>query len=155
MDGVQHSFHDLGYTPSRMRVSLSLMSARSNCAVSGFVIRIVLCSATPYRNQRAERLMFRRQHKKKLGWNNTSVQPITIASLLGVDMWALANIRIRSDHRDVLTLALRSCSAARYVLKVWFQLQPSTGFIRCEIRTNVKHVLHAPPSRHQSSVVSR
>ena len=84
MDGVQNSFHDLGYRRlSRMRVSMSLTSARSDCAVSGFVIRIVLCSATPHRNQRVERLMFRRQHKEKLGWNNTSVQPITIASSHG------------------------------------------------------------------------
>ena len=34
-------------------------------------------------------------------------------------------------------------SAARYVLTVWFQLKPSTGFIRCEISTNIKHVLPA------------
>ena len=34
-------------------------------------------------------------------------------------------------------------SATRYVLTVWFQLQPSTGFIRCEITTNIKHVLPA------------
>ena len=87
MDGVQHSFRDLGYRRlSRMRVSMGLTSVRSDCAVSGFVIRIVLCSATPYRNQRVERLMFRRQHKEKLRWNNTSVQPITIASIPGVDM---------------------------------------------------------------------
>ena len=69
-----------------MRVSTSLTNARSDCAVSGFVIRIVLCSVTPYRNQRVERHMFRRQHKEKIGWNNTSAQPITTASLPGVDM---------------------------------------------------------------------
>ena len=37
-----------------------------------------------------------------------------------------------------------SSSAARYVLTVWFQLQPSTGFTRCGITTNIKHVLPAP-----------
>ena len=79
-----------------MRVSMSPTSARADCAVSGFVIRIVLCSATPYRNQRFERLMFRRQHKEKIGWNNTFVQPVTVASLPGVDMQALADIRIQS-----------------------------------------------------------
>ena len=36
-----------------------------------------------------------------------------------------------------------SSPAARYVLTVWFSLQPSTRFIRCEITRNIKHVLPA------------
>ena len=74
MDGVQHSFLDLGYRRlSRIEVSVSIASARSDCAVSGYVIRSVLCSPIPDGNQRVVRLMFRRQHveqhKEKLGWN--------------------------------------------------------------------------------------
>ena len=70
-EGVNNESHECALRPCTCQVS---------------VIRIVLCSAIPYRNQRVERLMFRRQHKEKLGWNNTSVQPNTIASLPGVDM---------------------------------------------------------------------
>ena len=64
------------------------------------MIRIVLCSPTPYRNQRVVRLMFHgqhvelkfceqrvEQHKEKLGWNNTSVQPTTVAPLLSNNSW--------------------------------------------------------------------
>ena len=43
--------------------------------------------------------------------------------------------------RCVRAMSNASSSAARYVLKVWVQLQPSTGFIRCEITTNIKRVL--------------
>ena len=46
--------------------------------------------------------------------------------------------------RYVRAMSNASSSAARYVLKVWFHLQPSTGFVRCEITTNIKHVLPAP-----------
>ena len=78
---------------------MGLTSARSDCAVSGVVIRIVLCSPIPYRNQRVELRLCRqrvRHHKEKLGWNNTSEQPTTIASLPCDDMWVLADIRLRS-----------------------------------------------------------
>ena len=46
--------------------------------------------------------------------------------------------------RCVRAMSNASSSAARYVLKVWFHLQPSTGFIRCEITTTIKHGLPAP-----------
>ena len=48
-----------------------------------------------------------------------------------------------SVWRCVRAISNASSSAARYVLTVWFQLQPPTGFIRCEITTNIKHVLPA------------
>ena len=89
MDGVQHCFLSFVLIQRALKdeVPLSLTSARSDCAVSGFVIRSVLCSPIPFRNQRVVRLMFRRQHveqKKKLGWNNTSVQ----TSSLSNNSWA-------------------------------------------------------------------
>ena len=77
MDGMQHCFLSFGLiqTATKDEVSTSLTSARSVCAVSGFVIRSVLCSPIPYRNQCVVRLMFRRQHveqhKERLDWNNT------------------------------------------------------------------------------------
>ena len=119
---------------------MSLTSVRSDCAVSGFVIRTVLCSAIPYRNQRVERLMFRRQHKEKLGWNNTSVQPIRRAPLPGVDMKALAD-----NLYPVLTTTMYSLW--RCVLKVWAQLRPSTGFTRCEITTKHQACSSRTPPR--------
>ena len=94
MDGVQHCFLSFGLIQTAIKdaVSMSLTSARSDCAVSSFLIRSVLCSPIPHRNQRVVRLMFRRQnvehHKKKLGWNNTSVQPTTTASSLSNNSWA-------------------------------------------------------------------
>ena len=46
-------------TAVKDEVSRGLTSARSDCAVSGVVIRVVLGSPTPYRNQRVElRLCF-------------------------------------------------------------------------------------------------
>ena len=50
-----------------------------------------------------------------------------------------------SVWRCVRARSNASSSAAHYVLTVWFQLQPSTGCIRCEITTNIKHVLPAHP----------
>ena len=50
---------------------------------------------------------------------------------------------MNSLWRYVHATSNSSSSAARYVLTVWFQLKPSTGFIRCEITTNIKHVLPA------------
>ena len=89
MTRAQQSFHGSIQTAIKDEVSISLTSARSDCAVSGVEMRIVLCSPTPYRNQRVE-LRFCRQrvrhHKEKLVWNNTSVQPTTIASLPCDDM---------------------------------------------------------------------
>ena len=64
-------------TAIKEEVSSSLTSSRSDCAVSGFVIRIVLCSPTPYRNQRVELQLFWQRvghYKEELVWNNTSVQ---------------------------------------------------------------------------------
>ena len=83
MTCAQQSFHGLIQTACQDEVPMSLTSARSDCAVSLVVIHIVLSSPTPYRNQRVELRLCRqrvRQHKEKLGWNNTSVQPTTIAS---------------------------------------------------------------------------
>ena len=77
---------------------MNLTNARSNCAVSSFVIQIVLCTCTPYRNQRVELRLCRqrvRQHKENLGWNNTAVQQNTIASVPCDDMKALADSRIQ------------------------------------------------------------
>ena len=51
---AQQSFHGSIQTAIKDEVSMSLTSARSDCAVSGVVIRIVLCSPTPHRNQRVE-----------------------------------------------------------------------------------------------------
>ena len=53
MDGVQHCFLSFGLIQTAVKddVSMSLTSARSDCAVSGFV----LCSPTPYRKQRVVR----------------------------------------------------------------------------------------------------
>ena len=94
MDGVQHCFLSFGLIQTAIKdeVSTCLTSARSDCVVSGFVIRSVLCSPIPYRNECVVRLMFRRQHvehyKQKLGCNNTSVQPTTKASSLSNNSWA-------------------------------------------------------------------
>ena len=54
MTCAQQSFHGLIQTACQDEVPMSLTSARSDCAVSLVVIRIVLCSPTPYRNQRVE-----------------------------------------------------------------------------------------------------
>ena len=68
---------------------MSLTKARSDCAVSGVVIRIVLGAPTQYRNQRVELRLCKqrvRHHKEKLVWNNTPVQPTTITSFAFDDM---------------------------------------------------------------------
>ena len=49
-----------------------------------------------------------------------------------------------SMRRCVRAISNVSSSAARYVLTVWFQLQPSTRLMCCEITTNIEHVLPAP-----------
>ena len=87
MTCAQQSFH--GSIQTAIKDEVSITSARSDCAVSGVVIRIVLCAPAPCRNQRVELRLCKqgvRQHKEKLGWNNTSVQPTTIASLPCDDM---------------------------------------------------------------------
>ena len=89
MTCAQQSFHGSMQTAIEDEVSMGLTSARSECAVSGFVIRTVLCAPTQYRNQRVKLRLGRqrvRHHKEKLGWNNTSVQPTTITSLPCDDM---------------------------------------------------------------------
>ena len=89
MTCAQQSFHGSVHTAIKDEVSISLTSARSDCAVSGVVIRIVFCSPTPYRNQRVELRLCRQRvghHKAKLVCNNTSVQPTTITSLPCDDM---------------------------------------------------------------------
>ena len=80
MDGVQHCclFFGLIQTAIKDEVSMSLTSALRLCRVR--FRDTERAPLSPYR------LMFRRQHveqhKEKLGWNNTSVQPTTRASLL-------------------------------------------------------------------------
>ena len=59
------------------------------------------------------------------------------------DSYPVLTITMYSLSRCVHATSNSSSSAARYVLTVWFQLKPSTGFIRYEITTNVKHVLPA------------
>ena len=58
-------------------VSMSLTSARSDCAVSGVVLRGTqrASSPRPYHDQRVVCFMLVRhveRHKEKLDWNNTS-----------------------------------------------------------------------------------
>ena len=110
MDGVQHSVDDLGYRRlSRMRVSISLTSARSDCAVQSFVIRIVLCSATPYRNHRVERLIFRRQQGAT--WLDQHFRATDHNSIdtgcrhIGCELTLVCGL----DHCAALILALRLC----------------------------------------------
>ena len=60
----------------------------------------------------------------------------------GWHSYPVLTIPTYSLWRCVHATSNSSSSAARYVLTIWFQLKPSTGFIRCEI-TNIKHVLPA------------
>ena len=94
------SFHGSTQTAIKDEVSMGLTSARSDCAVSGVVIRIVLHSPTPYRNQRGElrvcRQRVRHSTKRNMAGTTLPEQPTTIASFPCDDMWVLADIRLRS-----------------------------------------------------------
>ena len=68
------------------------------------------------------------------GWHSYPVLTITMYSL-----W-----------HCVLAKSNASSSASRYVLKVWFQLPPSTGFKRCDNTTNIKHDLPASVTKYCS-----
>ena len=150
MTCAQQSFHGSMQTAIKNEVSSGLTSARSDCAVSGVVMRFVLCALTPYRNQRIELRLCRERikHHQKETWLERHFRAtdhnniLTVWRHVGCELTFVSGL----DHCTALTLALRSCP------QVMLPVPLRVTFSRSGFNSNHRLVSYGVRSQQTSSM---